>query len=191
MFVLAVILWVVQIRNHTRAQPVLQMLANFLRDFFNKGYSVVKRLPVTYLEALLSCLCDRDSPLFSWWEHSMSSLSVSSLVNGLSCVIPWYDECSIQTKIRILQDHLTSICLLHFWLSDSVAQGDSKPLSKLMNHAFIMCLLDRPHKGLWHVSTWSFKKKNTTCKMYSISTFCLYGNCNSFRRKSKQNSLWR
>ncbi|KAJ7408305.1 hypothetical protein BTVI_60232 [Pitangus sulphuratus] len=51
-------------QDYAEEQAVLQMLIDIERDFFRKGYSIVKRLSVTYLEALLTIsLCDRD--LFS------------------------------------------------------------------------------------------------------------------------------
>lgn len=97
--------------EYDEEQAVLQVLVDILRNFSPKAYAVVERLPVTYLEALLtSCLCDRDSPLLSWQKHSMSGLLVS-----WSSVILWYDECSIQTKIKILQD--LSVALLALWFS--------------------------------------------------------------------------
>lgn len=76
------------------------------------------------------------------------------------------------------------IHLLHFWLSDSVAKSGSKLSYKLMNKAFRICLIARPHKGSWHVSNGIVKEK---CNVQNVFNgyFLSVRQLQSFYQKTK------
>lgn len=130
--------------------------------------------------------CDRDIPLLSWQQHNVSGLLVSSLVNEWSSAILRYDKCSIQINIKILQDHLhPCVTLLAVWFSckewfQTLLRANEEVFQNVFNSFWVCC---------W--SQLEYLKENWVFKMYSISTFCLWDNCNNFIRKSKQNLLWR
>lgn len=127
-----------------------------------------------------------DIPLLSWQQHNVSGLLVSSLVNEWSSAILRYDKCSIQINIKILQDHLhPCVTLLVVWFSckewfQTLLQANEEVFQNVFNSFWVCC---------W--SQLEYLKENWVFKMYSISTFCLWDNCNNFIRKSKQNLLWR